>query len=909
MPTKILLVNDATLVNSGYGKYGRELLLRLSQQPDLQVAEYATNLYADVKLNAPWPVYPGAPNRQDKQAMAAYDADPQNIHGQMYFEEACLNWRPDVVMCIRDYWMDEYVHRSPYRHCYKTLQLAPVDAMPQNPAWIDEYRYVDGLLTYNNWSARCLKEYGLDVLGVAPAKAPDCYFPVNKLESRYSLGLPLPTADEKPIIIGTVMRNQPRKLFNDLFASFSKLCKKHNNLYLYCHTGTIDSGSDIVDLLLKHEIANKVYFTYQCKNEKCKAVEARLYQGNPAPCYECQSISTGPCGIHNTVDENVMAVVYNAIDYYVQYANCFTPETKVLTEMGYRNISKVQKGDKVYTHQGRFMPVINTFKRSVDEEIKTIRCWGDYNTIQVTNEHPFVVVDKDEVNNLQTHQINLREKIKYCYDNNIAIPTTRKNAEELNKDDLIVEPISRQVVNVDRVSLEEYFNENTVVSQNGYYSKYCKTKTVKNTFLEIDDNALEFFGIFAANGGIQMTGISVCVNKTTKQGANESIAFMEQRFGRHSIVEYNGRDAFNIAGYDRVLKQWFKDNFYQGDEKKLPDFTLLLDKEKQKNILYGLFISDGHKIKNKNVSVYNSTSEILIEQICFMLRRLGIIYNVRTQDRAKKGRKTLYAIEVSCDIQKKEFGTKKTSTISFCDGENYYRKVKEIGTLKYNGEVHTLEVAEDHTYTTKIGCVQNCEGLGMPAIEAASCGVPVLCVDYSAMSDVVRQVGGVPIKVKAMHYDTISGRESAVPDNDNFIQELEHLMSQDYKMLCNTTYQKCCNAYNWDRTAEEWFRAINKVTGPNRWLNPKKVFPIPSLQQFNGVTTKDFVTWLFVNVLGDPNRVNSYYFHYIVDCLNTQREPINGYGMGGKHREYNREMAYQTFAKLAEKRNYWESRR
>jgi hypothetical protein len=38
----------------------------------------------------------------------------------------------------------------------------------------------------------------------------------------------------------------------------------------------------------------------------------------------------------------------------------------------------------------------------------------------------------------------------------------------------------------------------------------------------------------------------------------------------------------------------------------------------------------------------------------------------------------------------------------------------------------------------------NSEGFGMPQVEAAACGVPVMAVDYSAMSDVVRKLAGIP---------------------------------------------------------------------------------------------------------------------------------------------------------------------
>ena len=48
-------------------------------------------------------------------------------------------------------------------------------------------------------------------------------------------------------VIGTVMRNQRRKLFPELFEAFGKYLKKtqDKNTYLYCHTSYPDNGWDL----------------------------------------------------------------------------------------------------------------------------------------------------------------------------------------------------------------------------------------------------------------------------------------------------------------------------------------------------------------------------------------------------------------------------------------------------------------------------------------------------------------------------------------------------------------------------------------------------------------------------------------------------------------------------------------
>ena len=71
-------------------------------------------------------------------------------------------------------------------------------------------------------------------------------------------------------IIGTVMRNQRRKLYPDLFEAFKKFLDKaeDKNYYLYCHTSYPDLGWDIPELLNEHGIGSKVLFTYICPETK-----------------------------------------------------------------------------------------------------------------------------------------------------------------------------------------------------------------------------------------------------------------------------------------------------------------------------------------------------------------------------------------------------------------------------------------------------------------------------------------------------------------------------------------------------------------------------------------------------------------------------------------------------------------
>jgi len=46
--------------------------------------------------------------------------------------------------------------------------------------------------------------------------------------------------------------------------------------------------------------------------------------------------------------------------------------------------------------------------------------------------------------------------------------------------------------------------------------------------------------------------------------------------------------------------------------------------------------------------------------------------------------------------------------------------------------------------------LSNSEGIGMPSIEAAACGVPIFVVNYSGMEDLVKKLKATPIKVQKL---------------------------------------------------------------------------------------------------------------------------------------------------------------
>lgn len=312
---RILLCNEFSGFNSGYAVYGQNILSRLHAMGKYEIAELACVLHDGQKHDKPWKVYPARPNPSDAEATARYSNNPSMHHGADRFESICLDFKPNVVMDIRDHWMFSYQETSAFRRYYDWLIMPTVDASPQHQDWIATYANADGVFTYTDWGHDELKRYGnIKLLGSAPPSADPCFAPMNKTQIRNELGI---MPDVK--IVGTVMRNQRRKLFPELFAAFRQMLD-HGDMdktYLYCHTSYPD-GWNLPYLLVEHGVCSKVLFTYVCR--KCRHFFADFFRGAFTKCVRCGAQAASMPMTNFAASNAELAKIYNCFDIYVQYA-------------------------------------------------------------------------------------------------------------------------------------------------------------------------------------------------------------------------------------------------------------------------------------------------------------------------------------------------------------------------------------------------------------------------------------------------------------------------------------------------------------------------------------------------------------------------------------------------------------
>ena len=325
---KILMCSEASFLNSGFGTYTKELLSRLHKTNKYVIAEFASYGFVNDPRDKDieWTYYANAVKDTDPRHKE-YTSRGDNQFGRWRFEKVLLDFKPDIVIDIRDYWMTAYQETSPLRKYFHWILMPTVDSEPQQEDWIDTFLSADAIFTYSDWGAEVLKKQSSNNIKYIDTVSPGVDLNTFKIKDRSAIKQAAGFKDND-IIIGSVMRNQKRKLFPELLASFRSVLDNLENtnpelgsrLFLYLHTSYPDMGWDIPELLKDNRLANKVFFSYICKN--CKNTSCNVYSGVQTVCQKCLHKTCSMPSVTDGFSSSNLADVYNLFDLYVQYSIC-----------------------------------------------------------------------------------------------------------------------------------------------------------------------------------------------------------------------------------------------------------------------------------------------------------------------------------------------------------------------------------------------------------------------------------------------------------------------------------------------------------------------------------------------------------------------------------------------------------
>jgi glycosyltransferase involved in cell wall biosynthesis len=308
--TNILVVTELSTLNSGLAIYGRNLI-RLLIERGHKVTEFAIGFTNEIP-NVEWDLIL---NQAQQHEQEEYNYNPNNVNGQWKFERVLLEVKPDLVIDVRDVFNYAYQTVSPYRRLFNHIGIAAVDGVPQKKQWIEIFAGLDGVFTYTQWGKEILEKEGIRVDGIAAPSASNLFIRKDNTELKTIVGI----KDYK--VVGSIMRNQPRKLIPELFEGFRyylDYIKKENTL-LYLHSAYPDVGYNIPELLLMYGLSSKVLFTFCCKD--CDAVFPSFWRGSRSFCPHCGKGSVRTVELSDGVNEDTLSDIISMFDAYIQVAS------------------------------------------------------------------------------------------------------------------------------------------------------------------------------------------------------------------------------------------------------------------------------------------------------------------------------------------------------------------------------------------------------------------------------------------------------------------------------------------------------------------------------------------------------------------------------------------------------------
>ncbi len=304
---------------------------------------------------------------------------------------------------------------------------------------------------------------------------------------------------------------------------------------------------------------------------------------------------------------------------------CFTKRAPVLTESGWRPIEEVQAGEKVWTHQNRWMPVYHTQKRPYSGNLNTIFYYGDSRKpIEVTDEHPFLAV--------------ARQRSEY---KNTAWEPAWVKAAELQKSDYLVIPIDRTIVSANK----REFSVSIGNSQGIFKDKKFELQT--------DSGFFRLIGYYLSEGTtIDGHYVTFTFHENERIYLDDVKQLLQKYFGKAPLENAVRNHGISLVLCSTLAARFFNQQFgHYVHTKQLPSWVVLEDPKKQAELIKGYWRGDGNYMSVeysygvKRMYRMNTVSECLAEQIRNMLLRRNIFASINVQSRAPP-RKKMFCLYV-----------------------------------------------------------------------------------------------------------------------------------------------------------------------------------------------------------------------------------------------------------------------
>jgi len=922
----ILFTGEASFLATGFSTYWNEVIKRLHKTNEFLIAEMGSYAYDDDPRcqQVPWKFYPVAPARNNQLAMQQYMSKPTNQFGEWRFDDVCLDFKPDIVLSITDWWMSEYIERSPLRDKFCWIQMPTIDGEPQRELWLDTYKRSDGILTYSDYGMDLLKRTGRRGTNLITKASPGVDLevfkpPENKRDHKARLGI-----DPNSLIVGCFAPGTPVLMSDWTYKNIEDIQDNDQ---------VVDAEGQTQNVIKAHKLVNH------------KPMLELHVGGEPESITltEDHKILIVPRSqVLRWVTARGQKVIWNPMlsNYNTKHDHKWIPDFIEPRDLEIGDFWAFKIPDKIedvqYINTNDFAEQSKTGKK-IPERIPI-----NYNFLRLAGIY------------LANGHIKSTKDCKYC---SIEISL---NSKHLQTQYEIIDAC-KNLFNLE--ANIEHLNETTTrVSIHNVcvarmweklFGHGAVTKKIHPIFNWIPPEQQ----LILVRG---WQSCDECLNGNHNQGVSVNLnllLWMRLALLRNGIVaSINKRNMEKIQCFDNAKQQWYLEEKCVGrrHEQFIYNGYLFSPIKKINNSLYDgstydLTVDKSHSYVVFCKGVHNTVMRNQKRKLYFDLIEAFSIWLQRSKSKGhlELAKRTFLYLhtsypDVGYDIGKAirdfKIGNKVIMTYlcnncqavypSFFNGEIMVcRKCGKLAAHPPNANHSCSRNILSNIMRTFDLYVQYsiCEGFGLPVTEAQSCGVPSMVVDYSAMQDHLSCPTSIAINVGRFFWEAIIETEQkrALPNNMDFINKLDRFLKQNeskrieqskltrqYATELVDVYgqNQKMPRYSWDRTAAIWGQVIRETKIKNQqktWLCPTSRVKHPNLTPpNNNMDNSEFVNWIIGKVWDHPEMLHTHFAGEWLKSLNSGFRTV-----GDRRVPFDRKEFINYFMEIIKNANKLEERR
>jgi len=406
---------------------------------------------------------------------------------------------------------------------------------------------------------------------------------------------------------------------------------------------------------------------------------------------------------------------------------CFLPDTEILMHNGViKKIQDCKTGDLVITHLGNTKKINSVHKYQCNEEIVELT---------IANRSLFCTKDHEIFNGIEFKKADSFSKsIKngnLSTKNKTFVSMSIPNGTLIDKLDL-VKICDLNSVNDQNTQWIYKWDDNNIYLYNGSLKKKKYPR-----YIEANRDLGVIIGFYISEGYARSSTTGFCFHKNEIQYREEISRIIFDIFKiKTTEIYHKTKNSCQLFLYDKLISRMF--SFFGNNLanfKKINDHIFNINNFGfEEGLIYGLFSGDGC-ILGERVS-YSTCSYDLINQIKFILLKMGIYTNVCRYKRQQENHKDELTLRISGKqliIWNKLFPKlfcfskhKNTRNQHYRINNHFLDLVKDKKYHSYNGYVYDLEVEDDKSYIANWNAVHN---------SAAGCLVSALIGITDILSD------------------------------------------------------------------------------------------------------------------------------------------------------------------------------